>query len=328
MKGVIELIDRAIQEKVFPGCVVGIRRGAAVFVHAAGRHTYDADSPVVTETSLYDVASVTKAVVTATLTHQLLASNALTLKSKLIDYVPEYYGGYRDEITIHHLLTYTVGGIRLSDFKDQGTDVIMKEALNLQPPHPPGTHFEYSNVPAFLLGIVVERILGPLDIAAKERIFMPFEMKASTFAPQGAVPTEIDERGRVQDIVHDESARVFRKAGKTVGHAGLFSTAKDLLTFLNAFHEGKMSANGAETNQIPALGLFTGLGWELNQSFMGIHRTPHTFGKTGFTGCSLVCDTHHRVSVVVLSNRTFPHRPADSSLINAFRKELCDIVFV
>ncbi len=328
MKKIIEAAEQAVAAHVFPGCVIGVKHGTQTFLKAFGRQTYEVNAPAVTEDCVYDVASITKSVALATLTHQLLSDRRLSLETKLIEFVPEYQGGFREDITLWHLLTYTIGGMSLAEFKDKSAEEITNLVLTFQPAHPPGAHFRYSNVPAFLLGLLVERILGPLDRAADERIFKPLEMMATTFFPTQAVPTEIDDRGLVCNVVHDESAYVFRRAGKTVGHAGLFSSVPDLMTFLEAFHAGRMDAARAERNQIPHLGLFTGLGWELNQGhFMGVHRSSKSFGKTGFTGCSVVCDTKREISVVILSNRTFPRRPADSSAIAAFRNTVCDIVF-
>lgn len=328
MNEIITLAEQAVARRVFPGCVVRVQHGREKFHGAFGRHTYEADSPAVEEGTVYDLASVTKSVVLATLAHQLLASKQISLTTKLIEYVPEYCGGYRDDIMVRHLLTYTIGGLRMSELKDKSADEITDIILHFEPIHPPGEKFEYSNMPAFLLGLMLEKLLGPLDRAAEERIFKPLEMSSTTFFPTHAAPSEIDYRGLVHNIVHDESAYVFRKAGRTVGHAGLFSTAPDLMKFLNGFHSGRMDPALAETNQIPHLGLFAGLGWELNQGhFMGVHRSPTTFGKTGFTGCSVVCDVKREISIVILSNRTFPRRPADLSAINSFRSAVCDIVF-
>ena len=158
-------------------------------------------------------------------------------------------------------------------------------------------------------------------------------MTQTTFTPHGAAPTEEG----LYDIVHDESARVFRIAGETVGHAGLFSTAPDLLKFLEMLlNDGKRGRiqylhsqilENLRMNQIPHLGDATGLGFELNQPWMGAKRSPHTFGKTGFTGTSVACDIAKGIALVILSNRIYPKRPVDTSTINSFRADVCDIVF-
>jgi CubicO group peptidase (beta-lactamase class C family) len=122
-----------------------------------------------------------------------------------------------------------------------------------------------------------------------------------------------------------------------MGHAGLFSTAPDILNFLEMLlNDGIYSdkrffsseiINKMRTNQIPELGDFTGLGWELNQPrYMGEHCSPSTFGKTGFTGTLCVCDIEKEIAYVILTNRSFPKRTSDSTAINAFRNAIGEIV--
>ncbi|HWO07399.1 MAG TPA: serine hydrolase domain-containing protein [Candidatus Paceibacterota bacterium] len=322
----------AVERRVFPGCVVGVRTPHGRTVSAYGHHTYDAHSPAVVETTLYDCASLTKSVVTATRALQLLDEGRLRLDDPLQAHVPEYCSS---DVRIRHLLTYTVGGVALSTLKDRTADEIVATVLRTPPAAPPGTQFAYANSPAFLLGLALERIGGPvsthessstrgkpLDRQASERIFEPRGMRATTFAPRGAAPTEEG----VQDIVHDESARVFARAGRVVGHAGLFSTVPDLLSFLEQLLHNPDPR--LETNYLADIGESASLGWELNQPhFMGRLRSSRTFGKTGFTGASIVCDTSRQTAIVILSNRTYPHRPPDASAINRFRSDISDIVF-
>jgi len=329
---IARLTEEAIESRVFPGGVIGVLdksgRRAAPFGHL----TYELDSSAVTEETLYDCASITKSIPTATLALQLMDEGKLSLGDKLISYIPEYHTRHREEVRIRHLLTYTLGNTTsLSSLADKTPDEIFA-AVCTEEMHPPGTAFSYSNIPAFLLGTVIERILGTsLDKAATERIFKPLDMTSITFHPNvrlrksNIAPTEIVDGNELQGIVHDESARVFAKAGKVVGHAGLFSTMPDLLTFLE-----NLLANPDKrlcTSQIVQLNASTALGWELNQSWMGEKRSSKTFGKTGFTGTSIVCDFERQTAIAVLCNRTYPKRPADTSAINAFRSAVCDIVF-
>jgi CubicO group peptidase (beta-lactamase class C family) len=208
----------------------------------------------------------------------------------------------------------------------------------------PGKVFKYSNIPAALLGFVIERVYGEtIDQLAQKHFFDPLQMGRTTFHPERfpldeIVPTEIDEwRGLVHAVVHDESAYICKNENKIVGHAGLFSTAPDMLNFLEMllnngelygrryFSEAIIDQMG--TNQIPELGEFTGLGWELNQPrYMGKFANEHTFGKTGFTGTLVVCDRAKKVAYVILSNRIYPKRPADSTLINKFRADIGNII--
>ena len=192
--------------------------------------------------------------------------------------------------------------------------------------------------------MVIEKVYGEqLDVLADTHFFKPLGMERSSFYPERfplneIVPTEIDDwRGEVQGIVHDESAYIAKRDGKIFGHAGLFSTAPDILTFMQMLLSGgelkgkrffsEKIITQMETNQIPELNDFTGLGWELNQSrYMSINCTEHTFGKTGFTGTLCVCDREKDIAYVILSNRTYPKRSENSAAINAVRADIGEIL--
>jgi CubicO group peptidase (beta-lactamase class C family) len=314
--------DQALREHVFPGCVIGILRDGEEEFFCFGNYTYDLSSPEVTKESVYDLASITKSVPTATLALQLIGERRLSLDDKLIEYIPEYNAPHRNEVTVRHLLTYTLGNtLALSSLKYKTAREIF-DAVCSEESEAPGMRFSYSNTPAYLLGVVVERVLGiPLDHAAERYIFKPLGMTSATFHPVGAVPTEVG----IENIIHDESARIFAKEGKVVGHAGLFSNAPDLLIFMRHLLGGDTTLMA--TNQIANLEGSAALGWELNQPFMGSRRGEKTFGKTGFTGTSIVCDPERKTAIVILSNRTYPSRPHSRTAIDAFRSDVCDIVF-
>lgn len=346
----------AIGAKTFPGCVVGVvERSGERLVLPFGRFTYEDSSPAVKRDTLYDVASVTKSIPTASLALQLIDQGKLRLTDKLIDYIPEFSNSDREAVLIKHLLTYTLDGYGLASSLDDGRGLAAfregagEKLLNLLLTrdfgHRPGTVFKYTNIPAALLGLAVEKICGePIDVLADTHFFKPLEMTRSTFYPERyplteIPPTEIDSwRGEVHGIVHDESAWLAKNDGRLFGHAGLFSTADDMLTFMEMLLNGgelkgqrffsEEIINEMESNQIPELGDSTGLGWELNQPrFMGKHCTPRTFGKTGFTGALCIADRDRGRAYVVLSNRTYPKRQPDSTAINAFRAAIGDIVF-
>ncbi len=345
---------RAIQEKVFPGCVIGIvNKNGVRDVLPFGNFTYDNASQLVKEDTIYDMASVTKSIPTSGLALQLIDQGRLGLNDKLIDYIPEFNNSDRENVLIKHLLTYTLDGYGLAAALDgtdgmslgkRTTEDLFKVLMTHNFEKRPGTVFKYTNIPAALLGSVIERISNDtLDNLADERFFKPLKMTRTTFYPEKfiaeeIVPTEIDNwRGIVQGAVHDESAYVCKKENKIVGHAGLFSTAPDILNFLEMLlHKGTFQGKKyfseniieqMETNQIPELSDCTGLGWELNQErYMGKYCTPHTFGKTGFTGTLCVCDVEKGIAYVILTNRTFPRRPTDSTAINAFRKNISELV--
>ncbi len=314
-------VDRAIAGKVFPGCVIGtIRANGTREICPFGRFAYDTDAQAVREDTIYDLASVTKSIPTASLALLLIDEGKLRPADKVRRYLPELQNDYG--ATIGDLLTYRVQGPQLSTLKDRTADRILEYVFEHGFSGPPADPV-YTNLPALLLGLIVERIAGDtLDSLAQKTFFNPLHMKRTSYFPQNpqeCVPTEIDERGEVQGLPHDESAYVFAKARRAIGHAGLFATAPDILNFLEALLRGEYPyvTDGAQR----------GLGWQLEQPwFMEKSASPQTFGKTGFTGTSVVCDMERGIASVILSNRTYPKRHQDMSAINAFRADIANIL--
>lgn len=319
---ITERARQAIRERVFPGCVVGIlTKDGERSVFPFGNFTYEPGSEQVAEGTIYDVASVTKSIPTASLILLFVEERKLRLSDKVTVYLPELKNDH--DATIEDLLHYRVHGTQLSSLRYKTFEEIRTHVFEHGFEGPPGKSV-YTNLPAFLLGLIIERIASErLDALAQKTFFNPLKMSHTTFFPQKTgecVPTETDETGEVRGIVHDESARVFAREGRAVGHAGVFSTAPDLLNFLEALLAGRYSyiVEGAQK----------GLGWQLSQEyFMGKRRGKRTFGKTGFTGCSIVCDMERGTAFVILSNRTYPKCPPNDDAINTFRRDIADIVF-
>ncbi len=340
-------IQRAIQEKVFPGCVVGVVNtlGATQLI-AEGATTYNADAKQVHANSIFDVASVTKSIPTACLALKLIESGRLSVTDKVCDYLPDLQNPHREQILIWHLFTFTILldlESPLSSHKHDAPEDILKLIYTTKLRHDPGAHYAYSNTPSILLGLVVEKIYSrSLPELAAELFFQPLGMVDTSFKPQDlqrVVPTEIDEErgGLLHGTVHDESAHALQKQFYP-GNAGLFTTVPDLLRFLRMLlNYGSLEGHQyfkpetvklMHTNQIAKLGQSTGLGWELNQPrYMGQYATPHTFGKTGFTGCLVVCDIQKELAFAMLSNFVHPKRKPDASLINEVRRDIADIIF-
>ncbi len=310
------LAERAVTEGVFPGCVIGIVRTGERVIRAYG--TLALNEETAREDTIYDLASVTKSVPVASLVLKLVSDGALGLTDLVRTWIPELRNDHA--ATIEDLLRYRVHGEPMSLVAHLAPKEIQGHILASGFAELPGES-HYSNLPAYLLGIVIERVSGKtIDVLAREVLFEPLNMRSTFFPVAGTpidvamsiAPTETEEEGDVLGIVHDESARAFAREGKAVGHAGLFSNAGDLATFLEALLAGSFPyiVKGAQK----------GLGWELNHgAFMGPHFGPRTFGKTGFTGTSILCDTDRGVGLIILSNRTYPTRPADTAAINVFR---------
>ncbi|MBN1761202.1 MAG: beta-lactamase family protein [Chitinispirillaceae bacterium] len=343
-ENITALCQEAIKRSVFPGCVVGVVADGLQWRGAFGKYTYASDAPPVREDSIYDVASITKAVPVALLALQLIDQGKLHYDDRLTATVP-FTGTWSEDITLLHLLTHTLDfGFRLSAFRELEGNALLEKILSAPLRSPPGTVFSYANATSILLGMVVERITGkPLDAAADELLFGPLGMSRTGFFPErgnadDVVPTEFDPgRGRlVHAEVHDESAFALRP--KVVGSAGLFSTVPDLLKVMRmlvdegVYGGSRFFSTGTvalmHTNLSPAPGSCAGAGWELAQpAFMGSGRGGQTFGKTGFTGCSMVIDPVARAGVILLSNHVHPKRHPDRSIINEVRSGLADCVF-
>lgn len=341
-------ILRAITEKIFPACVVGVvkKNGERIIV-PCGNFTFDTDSPIVKEETVFDVASLTKSIPTSSLALQLIDEGKLNLEDKLIDFVPEFCNSDKNNVLIKHLLTQTLDyNFRLSEHKNKTPDEILNVIFTTDFNSKPGTKFFCTNATSIFLGLVVQRIYNkPLDKLGEKYFFTPLQMKNTLFNPlkqfqkNEIVPTEIQvwRDKLVQGEVHDETAYVLEQK-MNVGSAGLFSTAPDLLNFLEMLlHNGSFNnykyfspeiVKQMHTNQLSHINYSIGLGWELNQPrYMGNNCSRETFGKTGFTGCVFVCDIKREVGFVILSNYTFPYRKEDVGPINLVRKDISDIVF-
>jgi CubicO group peptidase (beta-lactamase class C family) len=313
--------EEAIAEKVFPGCVIGVvRKNGERTVRPFGTLTYEADASKVAEDTVYDLASVTKSIPTASLALMLLKKGEFELSDSVKKYLPEMQ--HNQGATIEDLLMYRVRGVQMARLKNLPAEDIEAHILRHGFDAPSGES-KYANLPAYVLGEILERYLGDsLAAISKEHFFIPFGMYDTTFCTAEkarCAPTEVVAGEEVQGIVHDESARVFARAGRAVGHAGLFSTVPDILLFLETLLSGRYPQVFEGAGQ--------GLGWEVDAPWMGSHTTRGTFGKTGFTGTSVLIDSEHGIGLVILSNRTYPTRPANGDAINAFRRDIADIIF-
>lgn len=342
----IRRVKQAISDHVFPGCVVGITdtRGTNDIM-PFGSLTYKEDAPSVTAGTVYDVASLTKVIPTAALALQFVDQGTLQLTDKVRSFLSAFHGRYADQVTVWHLLTQTLSfSYHLSGYREKAAEEIVSLILTADYATSPGSAYSYSNATSILLGMVVEAVGGkPLDQLAGEHFFKSLGMERSTFFPrslQGVqiAPTEVDSwRGEVCGVVHDESAYILEQC-MIPGSAGLFSTAADLLTFLQMILT-KGESHGEQCfspsmidqmrrNQLEDIGACTGLGWELNQQwFMGEKASEKTIGKTGFTGCSMIADLERGCGIVLLSNADYPHRPTTRDAINAVRRDVADLVY-
>lgn len=339
---------QALDELVMPGAVVGIvMRDGERAVFPFGKLTYDMEATAVRADTLYDVASVTKSIPGSLALLKLIDDEWLALDDPLVKYVPEFdTDPAKRAVTLRHLLTYTLDldVPAMSSLILTGPDAIMEHVIRAPLKAVPGSAYRYNNATALFTHLIVKSITGKrLDQFADETLFGPLGMTRSTFAPlrlslSDIAPTEVSEwRGELMwGKVHDESTSVLQEKD-IVSIAGLFSTAPDLLQVLEMLLRGGESGGRRffseqlvremGKNQFPESSFFTGLGFEINEPyFMGTHAAD-CFGKTGFTGCSVLVNQKLGVGIVLLSNAIHPKRPESSVSRNLLRSDIANIVF-
>jgi CubicO group peptidase (beta-lactamase class C family) len=330
-----QLAESAIKHAVWPGAVVLASKDQQL-VHAAayGSTMYDDDgSQAVRLDTIYDIASITK-VFTATALLQLIDEGLVQLDAP----VASYLSGFRAEsVTVRHLLTHTSGlDLRMSALRDLSRSEILAQIYQAPLKVPAGSDVAYTNINSLLSGEIVEQIRQlPLEQVINQYLIAPLGLGETGFKPSAKLleriaPSEVDpdwRGGLVHGKVHDESSYAL---GGVAGHAGLFSTAQDLLSFSQRWLATDIPMLSAELareatrNHTPHLRLACGYGWMLNRvSFMGQH-APSGFGHTGFTGPAIIALHDYNCCVVVLCNRTYPRRGV--ALHNDYIAKIVDAV--
>jgi CubicO group peptidase (beta-lactamase class C family) len=334
LKPAFDVLEKAIADKAFPGATLAIGYKRRVSLHAFGKLSYDAKSPQVNVRTMYDVASLTKVIVTTTLVEKLVEGDfhsPLLLDAPIERYLPEWASGpqpeWRRRVTVRHLMTHTSGlppfkeYWRTSKGKGDTLRMIFAEPLESEP----GTKMVYSDLGIILMAEIIERLTGrTLDDLAKEYIFTPLRMNDSMYKPPKKnwpliAPTEFDAIFRhrlIQGEVHDENAYAI---GGVSGHAGVFSTVPDLAAFCQMLLNGGVYAHQRILKRA-TIAQFTApqelakgtrtLGWVVptEGSSSGHYFSPHSFGHTGFTGTSIWIDPDRELFVVLLTNRVNPTR--------------------
>ncbi|MFC5196886.1 MULTISPECIES: serine hydrolase domain-containing protein [Streptomyces] len=266
--------------------------------------------------TLFDLASLTK-LFTAVAAVQQLERGTLGIDARVGAYLPEFRAASAYDITVRQLLTHTSGlrpELPLYDCPDDRARLAMLRAEG--PSSEPG-EYRYSDLNLLLLQHVLERITGrALDVLVRDGITRPLGMTATRFGPcPDAAATEDQrrpwakaDRGMLRGVVHDENAWAL---GGVAGHAGLFSTARDLAVFCRALLAGGSygPARILGPDFVELMLTPPGLGFAIGQSwFMGALAAGGAAGHTGFTGTSLVLDPATGTFLVLLANTVHPRR--------------------
>ena len=341
VKPVIEALSKAIYAGQTPGAVFWMEHADQRVTEVLGNRAQEPKVEAMTEDTIFDAASLTKVIATATSIMVLVEQEKISLEAPVSTYLPDFTGEGRERITVKQLLTH-VSGLRPSLFQEppwSGYAEGIRLACASVPENPPGVGFRYSDINFILLGEIVRRVSGqPLDAFAARQIFMPLQMTSTGFNPPAekisrVAPTEKDESGTMlKGVVHDPSAR---RMGGVAGHAGLFTCASDLARFSRMILKGG-ELDGARILQASTVSLMTsvqtpptvserrGLGWDIETSFSrprGWHPDRAfgdpsgfplgSFGHTGFTGVSLWLDPASRSFVILLTTRLHPDGKGD-----------------
>jgi CubicO group peptidase (beta-lactamase class C family) len=334
LSAALGVVQTHIEKRTMPGAVVLIaRRGKIVLEEALGRMTYETGADPMTLDTIFDLASLTKVVVTTTLAMMLTEEGALDLDKPVQVYIPEFRGEGKGQVTVRDLFAHCSGMRSWAPFfrelavpsPPEAKKAVIDAICRMPLAHPWRSKTVYSDPAYILLGGMIERISGtPLEILAEERIFGPLGLEDTQYRPPHSLlhhiaPTEIDPwRGRViRGEVHDENAFF---VGGVTGHAGLFGTASDLAIFGQMMAKGGMYEGRryveAETIRAwtkPAelvAGSSRAVGWDTAQvpaSPLG-QGPSMAFWHTGFTGVSLWIDPERELVAVLLTNRIHPTR--------------------
>ncbi len=347
------LLDRAVADGAFPGGVLAVGWKDQLSVHPFGRLACGSKARKVAADSIYDVASLTKPIVTTTAAMMLVQQQQrLDLDAPVKDYIPDFVAAvksdpdlaWRARVTVRMLLLHNSGLPAHRDFykEAKGHAAILARVLAEPLVREPGTQIEYSDLGFILLGEIIERLTGEsLDAFAERVIFRPLGMDRSMFNPPQRLrseiaPTEMDSVYRRRLIcgeVHDENAWAM---GGIAGHAGLFSTARDVAIFAQMILNGGIYSHRRLllrqtveqfTSKVIIGNSASATGWDVptESSSSGRYFSPKSFGHIGFTGTTLWIDPEKDLFVILLTNRVNPTRA--NQQIRQVRPAVHDAIF-
>jgi CubicO group peptidase (beta-lactamase class C family) len=347
-------LDECIAAGDFPSAVYFVaEKGLAIFADALGNAVINPRPIPASHETIYDLASLTKPLITGLLCSRRIEAGELTLDSSIAHYLAEFDRTDKQDITVRELLTHASGlpawqplYVLAAGEQDSAAGAI----ANLKLEYKPGTQVVYSDLSFILLGFLLERMRGSrLAQLARQEIIEPLKLQRTFFNPEQAMQTGIAaceigsgyEREMCKDTggsdysnwrkeliwgeVHDGNAHFL---GGAAGHAGLFSTAQETFVLAQQFLAGESRLLKPETcqlfreNMTPGLEEARSLAWQLaatKDSTAGPDLPGDSFGHTGFTGTSCWIDPEHERVFILLTNRTHA-RSLPFANINSVRR--------
>ncbi|HET7234186.1 MAG TPA: serine hydrolase [Longimicrobium sp.] len=335
------LASAAIADRAASGIAIAVGRwGRLVHLRGYGAVDWAPGSPAVTDSTLFDMASVTKVVATTTAMAMLEEQGAVDLDQRVSWYLAGLSDTAKQHITLRQVLTHRGGFEAFAPLyrEFRGREQYLRQ-IDLRPlKYPTGTQTVYSDWDLVLAGLVIERVAGDsLDRFVDARVFRPLGMRDTRFRPDPSLrpriaATEVDSaRGHIWGSVHDPNAYAL---GGVAGHAGLFSSARDMAIFAQMLLNGG-AYGGVRILKPQTVARWTApefprssraLGWDTpsNNSSAGRYFGPRSFGHTGYTGTSIWVDPERGLFVIILTNRVNPTSANNKHV--ALRRAVADAV--
>lgn len=348
-----EVIRASMNNNEIPGAVIVIVKDTAlVYQKAYGYKQLVPEHKEMDISTIFDLASLTKPIATATAIFMLMEAGQIHLLDPVSRFIPDFNSwidadnNTEHEIRIIHLLTHTTGFSYppvkqlVENHGSPAPEAVVEYINNLDRKIKPGASFSYSCSNYVILQQIVEKVSGKtLAEFCRENIFEPLGMKNTTFTPQEnlrymSAPTTFEDGELLTGIVHDPLARMLM--GQISGNAGLFSTGQDLALFA-AMLLNNGTLHGIRILSPLSVSVFTTIprgyelfgrspGWDIyspSASNQGDLFSEQTFGHTGYTGTSIIIDPETRTAVILLTNRVHPD---DSTSVVRLRSLVANVV--
>jgi len=341
-------IDAVVEEEIakgnFPGAVVLVgQQDDIVYWQAFGNKIIDPCEEPADRNTIFDLASMTKPITTATSIMILRDRGQIALDDNVSKYLPAFACNGKENARIEHLLTHTSGlpaytnAAELAEqYGNPCPEKVIEKICLLEALSKPGEEFRYSCLGYIILAKIVENISGQnIGDFSRDNIFAPLGMKHTSFNPpdsckQDIAATEVIEGVPLRGMVHDPLARLM--AGLS-GNAGLFSNAYDLSIYCRMLLNGG-KWHGRRIISTEAVAVLTAerahgraCGFDVNSTYAwvkGSYAPQQAYCHTGYTGTSIVCDPLSKTFVIILTNRVHPN---DEGTTKPVRIKISDIVF-
>ena len=341
-------IDQVVEEEIakgnFPGAVVLVgQQDDIVYLKAFGNKIVDPCEEPADKNTIFDLASMTKPIATATSIMVLRDRKKISLDDNVSKYLPAFACNGKEEVRIEHLMTHTSGlpaytnAAKLSEqFGSPCPDKVIEKICAFEALSKPGEEFRYSCLGYIILAKIIETISSQnIGEFSKENIFTPLGMKHTSFNPPDSwkhniAATEVIDGIPLRGVVHDPLGRL--RAGLS-GNAGLFSNATDLSIYTRMLLNGG-KLHGKRILSPEAVVLLTtarahgrACGFDVNSAYSwvkGSYAPEQAFCHTGYTGTSIVCDPVSKTYVIILTNRVHPN---DDGATKPVRIKISDIIF-